>query len=149
MEGADPNGVVRGALRNRPGPEPSMGASLAAGATVVVLDGLVPQLDVLLSERSLSRVYRRGPSRQRPNGPAWQQTTFVPRCLGLMPWAPAHHAGARAAGGDLTITWVRRTRFGAASADGGAWGPWLRPSLILGSLQVPDVQNPPAEWDTG
>lgn len=109
---------LRQLLRGRLGTEPAMVASLAAGEAVVVLDGAVQQLDVLLSERSISRFYRWGPSRLPATDPAWQQTTFVPRCVGLMPWAPAQIAATRAASGDLTITWVRRTRFGGAWADG-------------------------------
>ncbi len=35
-----------------------------------------------------------------------------------MPWSPVQIAGARNGGGDLTITWVRRTRFGGVWADG-------------------------------
>jgi hypothetical protein len=34
-----------------------------------------------------------------------------------MPWSPVHITGVRN-GGDLAITWVRRTRFGGVWADG-------------------------------
>ena len=50
--------------------------------------------------------------------PAWQQETFVARAVGLMPWAPVHVAGDRNASGDLSISWVRRTRLGGVWADG-------------------------------
>lgn len=35
-----------------------------------------------------------------------------------MPWSPVHVAGIRNGAGDLAVTWIRRTRFGGAWADG-------------------------------
>jgi hypothetical protein len=66
----------------------------------------------------VARFYKWGPSGLDPSDVAWQQTTFTARCVGLMPWSPVHVAGARNGSGDLSITWVRRTRFGGVWTDG-------------------------------
>lgn len=109
---------IRQLLRGRLGTEPAMVASLAGGAAVVVLDGAVDQLDVSIAERGVARTYRWGPSRLPSTDSSWQQDSFTPRAMGLTPWAPTLVTGARAAGGDLTIRWVRRTRVGGVWADG-------------------------------
>lgn len=41
----------------------------------------------------------------------------------LRPYAPVHIAGARDASGNLTLTWIRRTRIGGAWLDGGGTVP--------------------------
>jgi hypothetical protein len=50
-----------------------------------------------------------------PQGPTGDQagsTVFVNAGGGLKPWSPVHVNGTRNPAGDLTITWVRRTRYG-------------------------------------
>ena len=105
-------------LRGRLGTEHAMASMLPAGATVVVLNGAVDQLQATLAERGQTRFYKWGPSSLDMADPAWQQETFVARAVGLMPWAPVHLAGDRNASGDLSISWVRRTRLGGVWADG-------------------------------
>ncbi len=105
-------------LRGRLGTEHAMPPLLPAGATVVVLNTAVDQLQATLSERGQTRFYKWGPSSVDIADPAWQQETFVARAVGLMPWAPVHVAGDRNASGDLSISWVRRTRLGGSWADG-------------------------------
>jgi hypothetical protein len=105
-------------LRGRLGTEHAMQSPVAAGARVVVLDGAIAQIQAALAERGVARFYKWGPSALDPSDVAWQQGTFTARCVGLMPWSPVHVAGTRNGSGDLSITWVRRTRFGGAWADG-------------------------------
>lgn len=105
-------------LRGRLGTEHAIRAPLPAGAPVVVLDDAVVPLNGSLAERLASRFYRWGPPGLDLADPAWQQTVFATRAAGLMPWSPVLIAGARNAGGDLTLSWVRRTRFGGVWADG-------------------------------
>jgi hypothetical protein len=83
-----------------------------------VLDGAVIQIAGALAERNVARFYKWGPSVLSQSDPSWQQQTFTTRCVGLMPWSPVQVAGSRNAGGDLTITWIRRTRFGGVWTDG-------------------------------
>jgi hypothetical protein len=105
-------------LRGRLGTEHAMRSPVAAGARVVLLDGAIAQIQAALAERGVSRFYKWGPSSLDPSDVAWQQATFTARCVGLMPWSPVHLAGARNVAGDLSTTWVRRTRFGGVWADG-------------------------------
>lgn len=105
-------------LRGRLGTEHAMRSPVAAGARAVLLDGAIPQLDMALSERGAARFYRWGPTPVGVNDPAWQQTMFTTRSVGLMPWSPVHVAGERDGSGDLAIGWIRRTRFNGTWADG-------------------------------
>lgn len=105
-------------LRGRLGTEHAMRSPLATGARVVVLDGAIVQIAGALAERNVARFYKWGPSVVSQSDPSWQYETFTARCVGLMPWAPVHVTGSRNAGGDLSITWTRRTRFGGVWTDG-------------------------------
>lgn len=105
-------------LRGRLGTEHAMRAPLPVGARVVLLDHAVAQLGTALAERGQARFYRFGPPGLDAGDPAWQQTTFTARAVGLMPWAPVHLQGKRNGADDLAMTWVRRTRFAGIWADG-------------------------------
>jgi hypothetical protein len=105
-------------LRGRLGTEWAMAASLPIGATCVLLDGAILEIDGRLSERSATRFYRYGPRSLSPTDPAWQQLTHAAKAAGLLPWAPVHVAGIRNGSGDLSITWTRRTRTGGIWSDG-------------------------------
>jgi hypothetical protein len=105
-------------LRGRLGTEHAIRAPLLAGAPVVVLDDAVVPVNGSLAKRLSSHFYRWGPPGLDLADPAWQQMVFATKAAGLMPWSPVLIAGLRNAGGDLTITWVRRTRFGGAWTDG-------------------------------
>lgn len=105
-------------LRGRLGTEHAMRSPLPAGAPVVLLDRAIVQLETTLAERGQARFYRWGPPGIDVSDPAWQQTIFTARAVGLIPWSPVHVRGTRNAAGDLAITWVRRTRFGGVWADG-------------------------------
>jgi hypothetical protein len=52
------------------------------------------------------------PVPQGPTGDQAGSTVFVNAGGGLKPWSPVHVNGTRNPAGDLTITWVRRTRYG-------------------------------------
>jgi hypothetical protein len=105
-------------LRGRLGSEWAMDASLGGGAPVVLLDGAVYEVDGRLSERSATRFYRYGPRSLSPADASWQQLTFAAKAAGLIPWSPVHVRGSRNGGGDLSVTFIRRTRFGGVWSDG-------------------------------
>ncbi len=102
-------------LRGRLGTEHAIRSPLALGAPVVLLNEAVAKIDGKPAERLAARFYRWGPQALDIADPAWQQTTFATKAVGRMPWSPVQIAGARNGGGDLTITWVRRTRFGGVA----------------------------------
>ena len=105
-------------LRGRLGTEHAIRSPLALGAPVVLLNEAVAKIDGKPAERLAARFYRWGPQALDIADPAWQQMTFATKAVGRMPWSPVQIAGARNGGGDLAITWVRRTRFGGVWADG-------------------------------
>jgi hypothetical protein len=105
-------------LRGRLGTEHAIRSPLAIGAPMVLLNEAVAKIDGKSAERLASRFYRWGPQSLDIADPAWQQTTFATKAVGRMPWSPVEIAGARPGGGDLAITWIRRTRFGGVWADG-------------------------------
>ncbi|MGN7292373.1 baseplate multidomain protein megatron [Rhizobium sp. SAFR-030] len=105
-------------LRGRLGTEHAIRSPLALGAPVVQLNEAVAKIDGKPAERLAAHFYRWGPPALDIADPAWQQTTFAAKATGRMPWSPVQIAGVRNGGGDLTITWVRRTRFGGVWADG-------------------------------
>jgi hypothetical protein len=105
-------------LCGRLGTEHAIRASLPAGAPIVLLNAAVDAIDGRISERGATRFYRYGPPGLSLSDPAWQQLTFTTRAAGLMPWSPVHLSGGRTVHGDLSMAWVRRTRFGGVWADG-------------------------------
>lgn len=102
-------------LRGQAGTERAMRAAVPAGAPFVLLDEALARIELSASEIGAPLNWRYGPA-SRDIGDA----TFVTRTLafsgvGLKPLSPCHVKGQRT-GGDLVITWIRRTREG-----GDAW----------------------------
>lgn len=101
-------------LRGQAGTEFAMRTVVAAGATFVVLGGAVASIGLALDEIHLPLNWRFGPS-ARDIGDATYATrphTFIG--AGLRPLAPVHVKAARV-GGDIALSWVRRTRIGGDS----------------------------------
>jgi hypothetical protein len=75
-------------------------------------------------ERIRDGLSLRGMSRSYKAVSLWQEetavaaTAFASTAHGLAPLSPVHLAGVRDATGNLTITWIRRTRIPSAWADG-------------------------------
>lgn len=91
-------------------------ASWPAGSQFVLLDSVPRQIDLALSARGLARHYRVGPSARPVNDPSFLHSVEAFDGIGLRPYAPAHLRASRDGAGDLTATWVRRTRI-----DGDSW----------------------------
>lgn len=86
------------------------------GSLFVLLDGLVPQIDLALAARGLDRYYRIGASdRGYTDGSAETQVAAF-NGIGLRPYSVSHLSYARIEGNDLEFTWIRRTRI-----DGDSW----------------------------
>ena len=101
----------------RPAPSTPCARPLAAGARFVLLDGALTRRSTWRPTRSAS------PSTGAAAPPA--ATSATPPTLdaahaftgvGLLPLSPVHVRGTRT-GGDLAITWMRRTRIGGDSWD--------------------------------
>jgi len=109
--------TLTGFLRGQTGTEHAMRSPLAAGARFVLVDGAVARIDMTDDEIGLAFNWKCGPANRDIGSPNYVQLahTFVGE--GLKPLSPVHVRGARASG-DLSLTWVRRTRMGGDSWDG-------------------------------
>jgi hypothetical protein len=119
FQSVDPIGAnqyrLSGLLRGQAGTEPFMGDPTEAGARFVLLDGTQQQIGLPVTRLGLDRRYRYGPSSQSFDHRTYQTDVLSFAGAGLRPYAPAH-VRAVDEGGDLAISWVRRSRI-----DGDAW----------------------------
>ncbi|MEO5615889.1 MAG: glycoside hydrolase TIM-barrel-like domain-containing protein [Cypionkella sp.] len=103
-------------LRGQAGTDGLMPATWPIGSTFVLLDNAIQQINLPLSARGLSRFYRFGPA---DKGYDSSSTVLVIESFdgaGLRPYAVSHLSAVQQLGGDLDITWQRRTRI-----DGDTW----------------------------
>jgi hypothetical protein len=105
-------------LRGQAGTEDAMRTPLAAGARFVLLDGAVARVDMTQDEIGLAFNWRSGPANRPLGDPSYVATTHAFTGRGLRPFSPAHLRGVRDGSGNLSITWVRRTRVGGDSWEG-------------------------------
>ncbi|RBO54376.1 host specificity protein [Rhodovulum sp. BSW8] len=103
-------------LRGQAGTEADMPQIWPVGSTVVLLDARVPQIALAASARGLARHYRIGPGTRAYDDPSYDHVRLAFDGIGLRPYAPCHLKAVRAPGGDLELSWVRRTR-----VDGDSW----------------------------
>lgn len=102
---------LSGLLRGQVGSEHAMRSPLPAGSVFVALDNGVAQVDVTPDEVGLPLNWRCGPATRDIGDASYLAVAHTFRGVGSRPLAPAHVRGARAAG-DLTVSWLRRTRSG-------------------------------------
>ena len=102
-------------LRGQQGTDALMPAIWPEGSLFVVLDGAPVQIDLPVAARGLARHYRVGPALRAVDDASYVERVRAFRGVGLRPFAPAH-LRARRQGGDLALSWVRRTRI-----DGDSW----------------------------
>ncbi|WP_439560503.1 baseplate multidomain protein megatron [Roseinatronobacter sp.] len=104
-------------LRGQQGTDGVMPQVWQAGAVVVMLDDRLAQLGLPLDALGLERSYRIGPASRPLSDASHRDQTAVFAGVGLRPYRPVHLRAQVQAGGDVAITWVRRTRRG-----GDGWG---------------------------
>ncbi len=102
-------------LRGQAGSEAEMRNSVAAGARVVVLDAALAPVVMDRDELGLAYSWAYGPALHAIGHRSYRSQVFAFRGAGLKPLSPAHIRGRRAASGDLSLSWVRRTRIGGDS----------------------------------
>ncbi|HXF53225.1 MAG TPA: phage tail protein, partial [Hyphomicrobiaceae bacterium] len=107
---------LSGFLRGQAGSEAGMPALLAAGARFVLLDGAVTRIDLAAAEVGLPYTWRYGPANRDLGDAGYVERTHAFIGLGRRPLAPVHVRGTRSSG-DVTLTWIRRTRMGGDSWD--------------------------------
>jgi hypothetical protein len=102
---------LSGLLRGQFGTEAAMADPVAPGAQFVVLDGAVAAIPLQASELKLPFNWRYGPGNRDIGDASYVTAPFTFGGLGLRPLSPVHVRGARASG-DLSVSWIRRTRSG-------------------------------------
>ena len=105
-----------GRLRGQAGTDGVMPPSWPVGSTVVILNSALEQIDLAQSARGLARHYRIGPAQRGYDDPSYTHLIEAFDGIGLRPYAPTHLRAAEDAGGDLSVSWIRRTRI-----DGDSW----------------------------
>jgi hypothetical protein len=115
--------ALSGLIRGQAGTEAAAAVGAAAGATFVLLDrGLTP-VPIRQDEIGLALNWRYGPGSREIGDASYSSAVHAFRGVGLRPYSPVHVRGRRS-GGDLEISWVRRTRIGGDS--------WTIPEVPLG-----------------
>lgn len=109
--------TLTGFLRGQAGTEHAMRSPLAAGARFVLLDGAPARVDITEDEIGLAYTWKCGPASRDIGSPHYLDAEHAFTGEGLRPLSPVHLRGIRS-GGDLAISWVRRTRVGGDSWDG-------------------------------
>ncbi|MCE9650566.1 MAG: glycoside hydrolase/phage tail family protein [Parvibaculum sp.] len=107
---------LRGLLRGQAGTEGAMRVSLAEGARFALLDGAAGELELGESERGLPRIWAYGPSKKPMDDASYARETRTFAGVNLRPLSPVHLRAARGPGGDIALSWIRRTRL-----DGDGW----------------------------
>jgi hypothetical protein len=104
-----------GLLRGQGGTEHRMVGTLAAGARFLLLDEAVARIDLALGDLEVPYRWRIGPASRDIGHPDYGEWTARASGAALRPLSPVH-VRARRDGGDLVVTWTRRTRL-----DGDGW----------------------------
>jgi len=109
--------TLTGFLRGQAGTEHAMRSVLAAGARFALLDGALAGVDMTEDEVGLAFNWKCGPASRDIGSSHYVDVahTFVGERL--KPLSPVHVRATRSAG-DLSLSWVRRTRIGGDSWDG-------------------------------
>ena len=107
---------LSGRIRGQAGTDALASLDWPPGSYFVLLDGAPGQIALKASERGLERHYRIGPARRAIDDPSYSHEVRGFDGIGLRPYAPVHLKASRGAGGDVGLTWVRRSR-----VDGDSW----------------------------
>jgi hypothetical protein len=104
-------------LRGQQGTDGVMPDVWPEGSLFVLMNGAPIQVDLPLSARGLARYWRIGPARRSVDDASYVERIAAFQGVGLRPYSPAH-LRAQAAGGDLQVSWIRRTRINGDSWEG-------------------------------
>ncbi|MCV6587112.1 MAG: glycoside hydrolase/phage tail family protein [Marinibacterium sp.] len=103
-------------LRGQLGSDGLMPDIWPEGSWVVLLNGAPEQIDLRPNQLRVAQTYRIGPARRPYTDPSYVDRVEAFEGNGLRPYAPTHLSAQGQAGGDLTLSWIRRTRI-----DGDSW----------------------------
>ncbi len=86
------------------------------GSLFVLLNGTPVQIALDAAARDVERHYRYGPAARPIDDPAYRYVAAAFKGNGLRPYAVSHLRSLVGAGGDVDVSWIRRTRI-----DGDNW----------------------------
>ena len=101
-------------LRGQAGTDAVMPEVWPVGSYVVLLNSAVPQIDLAASLRGIAQNYRIGPAARGYDDPSYVHLVEAFTGIGLRPYSPCQLVAAGS--GDISLSWVRRTRI-----DGDSW----------------------------
>ncbi|MEM8624854.1 MAG: glycoside hydrolase/phage tail family protein [Pseudomonadota bacterium] len=102
-------------LRGQRGTEALAGVEAAPGTRLVLVDRGLFTLPLDLEALGRETTWRAVPAGKAPDDPEAADVTAAAAGAGLKPFAPAHLRAFGAAGTDIAISWIRRTRVGGDS----------------------------------
>jgi hypothetical protein len=108
----EPSGLWRVSRFSRglAGTEALIGDPALAGSTLVLLDPRTLRLELPDGVMGLERHFRIGPGGADLSDPSVAHALWTWEASGLRPLAPVHFAAIDVPGGDVSITWIRRSR---------------------------------------
>lgn len=104
-------------LRGRRGTDGEVGTHAIGDSFVALTSGAITQLPISQSSILLTRPYKYGPSTLAADAELYSTVNYRHTGKAYLPYSVAHPAGARDGSGNLTISWLRRTRIGGAWND--------------------------------
>ncbi len=111
------NWRLSGLLRGQGGTEAEALAGAAAGARFALITSAVTQATFSADLRDIAFEWQVGPEKEIPDTENFALKSLTLTARGLKPLSPVH-LRARREGGDLRLSWIRRTRTGGDSWAG-------------------------------
>ena len=124
-------------LRGQLGTEYAMRDPIAEGSRVVIINvNTMPQLPLTLNQRTLSYLYKYGPSNRDISHFTYQEETRTFQGNGLRPYSPTDVKISNDGSNNLTFSWLRRTR-----KSGDIWDNGDVPLIEDNELYEIDILN--------
>lgn len=111
-------------IRAQGGSEDAWLNPMPAGSAFVLLDATLMPIPIAAGGVGLPVTLKIGPASQDYTSASYVTVTFTPTARGLLPWSPSDlHARRNPGSGDVTFTWVRRSRVPGADSWGAGDAP--------------------------
>ncbi|MFD1702195.1 glycoside hydrolase/phage tail family protein [Methylopila henanensis] len=104
-------------LRGQAGTEDAAATLKSAGAAFALIDAATPVSTLPEAERGLTLTWTAGPSTRPRDDPTYVALSERAGARGLLPLAPVGLKARRGGSGDVTLSWIRRTRIGGDDFD--------------------------------
>ncbi len=110
--------ALRGRLRGQLGSDGLMPNVWPAGSWFVLLDGGPQQIDLSANLRQVTQHFRVGPAKRGYDDTSYVHLEQSFDGNGLRPYAPSHLKADRDGAGNLSLSWIRRSRIEGDQWDG-------------------------------